>query len=57
MKKIKKNPEKRLTNLRTCGIIKVQKGKEVPTMMNWEYEEHYEELMEINREWLENQAE
>ena len=29
----------------------------MPTMMNWEYAEHYEELMEVNREWLEEEAE
>ena len=33
------------------------KREEVPTMLNWEYEEHYEELMEVAREVLEEQAE
>ena len=33
------------------------KREEVPTMLNWEYEEHYEELMEVAREILEEQAE
>ena len=33
------------------------KREEVPTMLNWEYEEHYEELMDVAREVLEAQAE
>ena len=30
---------------------------EVMIMLNWEYEEHYEELMAVVCEWLEEEAE
>ena len=30
---------------------------EVMIMLNWEYEEHYEELMAVEQEWLEQESE
>ena len=30
------------------------KNRRYPTMMDWEIMEHYEELVEVIHEWLEN---
>jgi hypothetical protein len=45
-----------LTSFLFCGIIKVQKKRRYPTMMDWEIMENYEELVEVVREWLEEEG-
>lgn len=60
MKKSKKKLKKLSKTLDNFLLLWYNKGtkrEEVPTMLNWEYEEHYEELMEVAHEVLEAQAE
>jgi hypothetical protein len=44
-----------LTSFPESDIIKVQKRWRYPTMMDWEIMENYEELVEVAREWLEQE--
>ena len=57
IKKFSKKVRKTLDKSPHLWYNKGTKREEVPTMLNWEYEEHYEELMEVAREVLEAQAE
>jgi hypothetical protein len=52
-----KKLQKTLDKLNQVWYNKGTKREEVPTMLNWEYEERYEELMEVAHEVLEAQAE
>ena len=52
-----KNLRKTLDKPPHLWYNKGTKREEVPAMLNWEYEEHYEELMEVAHEVLEAQAE
>ena len=36
---------------------KYKERMEVMIMLNWEYEEHYEELVAVAQEWLEQESE
>ena len=36
---------------------KYKEQMEVMILFNWEYEEHYEELMAVAQEWLEQESE